>query len=45
MGDTSPLGAAATHPASGTRIKILVTSTPPSHTIDRVELACIDIGL
>jgi hypothetical protein len=44
-GGNSPLGAAATHPASDTRIKILVTSTPPSLTINRVELAGIDIGL
>jgi ribonuclease HI len=44
-GGSSPLGAAATHPASDTRIKILVTSTPPSHTINRAELAGIDIGL
>jgi ribonuclease HI len=44
-GGPSPVGAAATHPASDTRIKILVTSTPPSHTINRAELAGIDIGL
>jgi hypothetical protein len=42
----SPLGAAATHPASDTRIKILVNnSTPPSHTIKRAELAGIDIAI
>jgi hypothetical protein len=40
-----PLRAADTHPASDTRIKILVTSTPPSHTINRAELAGIDIDL
>jgi ribonuclease HI len=39
------LGTAATHPASDTRVKILVTSTPPSHTINRVELAGINVGL
>jgi ribonuclease HI len=44
-GGNSPLGAAATLPASDTRIKILVTSTPLSHTINRAELASIDIGL
>jgi ribonuclease HI len=44
-GGPSPLGAAATHPASDSRIKILVSSTPPSHTINRAELAGIDIGL
>jgi ribonuclease HI len=44
-GGSSPLGAAATHPASDTRIKILVTSTPPSHTMNRAELVGMDIGL
>jgi ribonuclease HI len=45
MGGHSPLGAAATDPASDTRIKIMVNSTPPSHTINRAELAGTDIGL
>jgi ribonuclease HI len=44
-GGSSPLGAAATHPVSDAKIKILVTSTPPSHTINHAELAGIDIGL
>jgi ribonuclease HI len=44
-GGPSPLGAAATHPASDTRIQILVTFTPPIHTINRAEVAGIDIGL
>jgi hypothetical protein len=44
-GGLSPLGAATTHPASDPRAKILVTSTPPSHTIIRAEFAGIDIGL
>jgi ribonuclease HI len=42
---THTLGVAATHPASDTRIEIMVTSTPPSHTVNRAELASIDIGL
>jgi hypothetical protein len=45
QGGSSPLGAAATHPASDTLVKILVTSTPPSHNTYRVELAGIDNGL
>jgi ribonuclease HI len=44
-GGPSPLGAAATHSASDTRIKVLVISTPPSHTNNRAKLAGIDIGL
>jgi ribonuclease HI len=44
-GGPSSLGAAATHPASDTRINILVTSTPLSRTINRAELAGIDICL
>jgi hypothetical protein len=41
---SSPLGAAAAHPAATSCIKILVRSTP-LHPIDRAELAGIDIGL
>jgi ribonuclease HI len=44
-GSSSSLGGAATHPVSETKIKILVTSTPPSHTINRAEISGIDIGL
>jgi hypothetical protein len=44
-GGSSPLGAVATHPVLDTRVKILVPSTPPSHTINRAELAGTDIGL
>jgi hypothetical protein len=44
-GVPSPLGEAATHPASDTHIICLVTSTTPSHTLNRAELSGIDIGL
>jgi hypothetical protein len=37
--------AVVTHSASETRVRIMLTSTPPSHTINRAELAGIDIGL
>jgi hypothetical protein len=40
---SDPLGAAATHPSSRTSIKILVTSTPPTHTMNRAELAAKDL--
>jgi hypothetical protein len=33
------------HPSSDIRVKILLTSSPPSHTINRAEFAGIDIGL
>jgi hypothetical protein len=39
------MGAAASHPATNRRVKILATSTPPSHTINLAELAGIDLGL
>jgi hypothetical protein len=42
---SSQLGAAATHPATDTHVKIMVSSTPPSHTTIRAELACIDVDL
>jgi hypothetical protein len=41
----APQGAGATHPSTNTPLKILVTSTPPTHTIYRAELAAIDPGL
>jgi hypothetical protein len=45
-GGSSPLGGPTTHPATDARVKIMVNSTPPSHTINsRAELAGIDIGL
>jgi hypothetical protein len=40
-----PLGGAATHPASNARVEIQVTSTPLPHTINRAELAGIDVGI
>jgi hypothetical protein len=41
-----PSGTAADAPPAGvTRVKTLVTSTPPSHTINRAKLAGIDVGL
>jgi hypothetical protein len=44
-GGSSPLEATATHPTSDTCVKTMVISTPPSHTINRVELVGIDIGM
>jgi hypothetical protein len=44
-GGSAPLGAAATYPSTNTSLKILVTCTPPTHTISRAELQAIDLGL
>jgi hypothetical protein len=44
-GSCSSLGVAATHLATDTHVKIQVTSTPPSHTINRAELVGTDLGL
>jgi ribonuclease HI len=44
-GGATPLGAAATHPSSDTHLRIRVSSTPQTRTINRAELAAIDLGL
>jgi hypothetical protein len=42
---STPQGAAATHPSSHTNLRILASSTLPTHTINRGEIAAIDLGL
>jgi hypothetical protein len=42
---SAPLRAAATRPSSRTSLRILITSTPQAHTINRAKLAAIDLGL
>jgi hypothetical protein len=43
--DSKKGGSAATQPATDTRVKVLVHSNPPYHTIKRAELAGINIGM
>jgi ribonuclease HI len=44
-GSSSTLGAAATQPVTNAYVRIMVTSIPPSHTINSAELAGIEIDL